>query len=391
MLRARGIVLLGGLVALTGATGLWVWQERTPLRPPPRRGDESRQGSVIEHRTGGPLVDAEIARCAECHPDACAHFADSPHARTLSRPDASELSAYLAGPPDGRRDPAPQIEGLRYDQADGRLLAVRDDPHSVIPVDWLVGSGTHGVTPVSVRSRVGGPSEGLEMHLSWYRDKGLGLTFNHEDDLGDGIRAFGRYMSPAETLRCFQCHSTGLEFDPETMRIDFASFEPGIRCDSCHRGAREHSQTDGEKVMERLSALAPEEAVRRCGDCHRNADSVPPADLVPENPRLARFASVGLPRSECFLSQDENRLDCATCHDPHTASSRDHAYFASRCASCHDAHAPRCASQPPGSDCISCHMPKVESETGVFSTDHWIRVRRDAPAPDHDTSRGTSP
>jgi hypothetical protein len=34
-----------------------------------------------------------------------------------------------------------------------------------------------------------------------------------------------------------------------------------------------------------------------------------------------------------------------------------------------------CSSQPPQSDCIGCHMPKVPANNQLRFTDHWIRVR----------------
>ncbi|MEO5815969.1 MAG: tetratricopeptide repeat protein [Gemmatimonadaceae bacterium] len=92
-----------------------------------------------------------------------------------------------------------------------------------------------------------------------------------------------------------------------------------------------------------------------------------------------------LRQSKCFLATraTSKPLECATCHNPHlppvNASARNQT-----CESCHQsaplekqlASSPSLKDHKCGSDCVSCHMPKIQERTvphGTF-TEHWIRV-----------------
>jgi hypothetical protein len=112
--------------------------------------------------------------------------------------------------------------------------------------------------------------------------------------------------------------------------------------------------------------------------------------ITPDDRTIVRFAPVGLVQSPCFLRQDEvrldsgtpARLDCATCHDPHRPSSRDPQAHIAVCLNCHDearGRAADCSVAVRGDNCLACHMPPVAMNEHLHFTDHWIRVRRDAP------------
>jgi formate-dependent nitrite reductase cytochrome c552 subunit len=92
-----------------------------------------------------------------------------------------------------------------------------------------------------------------------------------------------------------------------------------------------------------------------------------------------------LENSLCWLSFDsgDRRLTCTACHNPHEPVVRDSIAYDKKCLSC---HLSATGSQPtpdhPGvackvetTDCVSCHMPKLESP-GMYTkfTDHQIRI-----------------
>jgi hypothetical protein len=122
-----------------------------------------------------------------------------------------------------------------------------------------------------------------------------------------------------------------------------------------------------------------EEQVGFCGRCHRLPAMLPPGQIHPENPVLARFPSVGLIQSACFKAS-RGELGCTTCHDPHARVSRDESDYDRVCLSCHAAAPRRVCSEPsaPRSGCASCHMPRRDVGQDLRLTDHWIRPRAGA-------------
>ena len=109
-----------------------------------------------------------------------------------------------------------------------------------------------------------------------------------------------------------------------------------------------------------------------------------------------------LRQSACFLATRSTArpLECATCHNPHQPPIATETRNAP-CQTCHspDSLAKRLtrsasrADHAPGSDCVSCHMPKV-GERGIphgAFTDHWIRVTQPGAPPPTVARTGDSP
>ncbi len=321
-------------------------------------------------------VGARLQTCAECHSDVTSRFNASAHLDTLHRSREEHVLTRFAGKSwqDG-----PDAPLLAYDADPGGLVLTADGAPLSFPVKFVFGSGRHGQTPLSVRQTPGGRTESLEHHLTWYPAHGLGLTIGHDPPQAAGILRFGQPMDVETTERCFGCHTSYLPKVQQALDLD--RLVPGVRCNKCHDGLAEHvaAAERGEPFRDVWSRLSPLGSVRRCGGCHRTVEDFELRDLRPDNTALLRFAPVGLERSACFQRQRNRRLDCTTCHDPHARPPEDLSVYRRHCATCHDGvEGTECSSPSTGTDCLSCHMPKVAHSPYVSFTDHWIRVREPA-------------
>ena len=352
-----------GLV-IVAASLAWVRNDK-PIRP-------------AEHHS----ASNHIARCADCHAAQTEFFQSAPHSQTLRRADQpSEWIRYT-------KQSAPiglPVKEFRYWERGGRLWGGRGS--SGAAVDWFFGSGHHGQTAVTVRSNDRGETMAVEHHVTWYATHGLARTIGRPVDLGRDKDDVGEVNDPATTRKCFGCHSTHLS--GLDGRIDFDQIIPGVLCARCHEGAEQHADaTRNGKAASKFDdrrKLSSFESVARCGQCHRMPTEFNPIELSARNPAILRFAPVGLLMSKCFQLQHTlepaektRRLDCLMCHDPHRPTETEPNFYNRHCQQCHDGKSESqiaCRNQPPESDCISCHMPKVSIDVPAQFTDHWIRVR----------------
>jgi hypothetical protein len=103
-----------------------------------------------------------------------------------------------------------------------------------------------------------------------------------------------------------------------------------------------------------------------------------PKDISPGNKDIVRFQPVGLSQSRCFQSP---KMTCVICHDPHVPLKDQNLGGIWQCVQCHDASQQQVTCGAGQRDrCVTCHMPKVRSDSPLDFTDHWIRVRSDAPS-----------
>jgi hypothetical protein len=325
-------------------------------------------------------------RCAECHQEQFESFAASPHRRTLTPAADASVRARFSGQAYQWPAAGPQF---RFETHGTELWMKSDAYPDPIRIDWIFGSGRHAQTPVSIWTNAEGKTELLEHAVSWYPAAGLDLTLGFDENQTRllGIDALGRRLEHAVSMDCFECHVTHLP--QNSGRIDEGGIIAGVLCARCHPGGEKHiaAAEQGGVAMQRWSSLSPLESINRCGECHRRADQLAKVDLDPDRKVLIRFAPVGLAMSACFQHQQDSqrdedasvRLDCLTCHDPHRPSEADPRFYTAKCLSCHGTsqrQAPVCSSQPMTSQCLECHMPKVEVQRHLFFTDHWIRIRQ---------------
>ncbi len=329
----------------------------------------------------GSSIDANS--CIDCHEDVVTSFETTPHSFTLRPGSNRDIMTHFAGKSAKVGD-----NSYSFEQVDDNLN-FRSSEGAIAQVDWVFGSGHHALTPIALAETPEGQTALTQLYASWYPDNAIAATPGI-DEFDAVLTELGRYHGFEETLDCFGCHASYLPLNDEKT-IDFTKIVPGISCDRCHLGSEEHISSEGEVSMRSpWSQLPALEAINRCGECHRRLDEFTSDELVPTNPLLLRFAPVGLALSKCFVATNENRsqtsnaqhdgkrLDCITCHDPHLPAEKEASYYIEKCLQCHGTlpgQATTCSAEPMSSQCLSCHMPKSESDDHLTFTDHWIRIR----------------
>lgn len=355
----RGVTAVGVTLVLVAVVAAVVWHSRPSGSPTPR--GQSRDSPA----------GADIETCDSCHSEVVAEFRSSPHFNTLHRATDPEFRARLL---DGFLAAEGDRPELKYLVHDTDLVLTSNGDEFPYPTSFIFGSGRHGHTAVSVRLNEQGATELLEHSISWYPRDGLGLTIGRSQDVFEGWKRFGHPLDSNLTSDCFGCHTSWLPRQEAALDLDHAIL--GIRCNRCHLRLEEHIASGGDSLplVNLWDDLSPRDAIRRCGECHRTPDVIPPDELAPENATLVRFAPIGLELCQCFQNQGSTRLDCTTCHDPHRRPENVNAISLQACLKCHgQTDQTLCTAQPLTSNCLECHMPKVAITKHVSFTDHWIR------------------
>jgi hypothetical protein len=281
--------------------------------------------------------------CAPCHPAQTARFAESGMARALQ---AGAGNLRLTG----------KLGAYSYNVANS-VYTVSDGVKTLrFPIAWSFGEGSTGQTWLFRRGGIW-----QESRVSYFSQaKGLDLTIGQQppQTLDE---AAGRPVPAAEAGRCFNCHATG-----ET---------PGIQCEHCH-GATEQHLKNSAAVPARLGELSTEEMSDFCGQCHRTWSQISIGG--PRGVQNVRFQPYRLANSKCYDAADA-RIRCTACHNPHLPLETNLSAYDAKCQACHAAS----AHTQGKTDCVTCHMPRVELP-GAHSafTDHRIRVVRGNAYPD---------
>lgn len=345
---------------------------RTVPEPPLTADSGKRQNLLVGTRS-----------CAECHPHNAALWAKSGHAHTFQRTTESAIAKRL----DGRvfDDPERKKKFFYHFGADGLSVTLPsvfgEDP---FPLAYALGSGTHGVTFLSLIPNDKGETIGIEHRATFFHSKdGLGITPGQRGLPlpAQEVEHFGKIVGSRVVSKCIGCHTTSGRIEREQI----VNLRSNVGCESCHGPGQKHVeaiQNDGMDLQWPVKTRWPtaDDEIRTCGECHRLPKMLKETALRRESVALVRLQPVGLLQSVCYR-KSQGGLRCTTCHNPHTPVSKNRAHYEQVCRNCHTQ--PESTSCPVNAqrNCLQCHMPGIALATSVFH-DHWIRIRTDAdPAP----------
>ena len=243
----------------------------------------------------------------------------------------------------------------------------------------------------------------FQLPLTWYRQRGWDFSPGYQNNNG----RFDRVLPD----RCISCHSS-YPRPIANLEGKFAELRSGIGCERCHGPGALHVKERGASVkpdgaydntIVNPARLPLQRRVDTCEQCHvhtsvsvlrenKDAFSYIASQLVSDQWAFFRVSGSidivshadRLRQSKCFLATQATArpLECATCHKLHEPPPDQRALNAP-CASCHVnallqkslARSASLSAHGPASNCVSCHMPKLQ-EGAVHSefTEHWIRV-----------------
>jgi hypothetical protein len=319
-----------------------------------------------------------VSSCATCHAAQAKEQPQTSMGRALESVEncsilkTHAILSYASGP-------------YRYRitrEGDRSIYTVADGKQTITaPISWAFGLGAAGQTYVYAKD-----GKLYQSRVSYYRDidglaPTLGATNANPADLTD---AAGQLMAHDDQVACFGCHATHAV---DRRQLTFASLVPGVQCERCHAGAAEHlsAMQNGRPSLagiEDLRKYSTEQISNFCGQCHRTWEDIAVSGI--HGVVNVRFQPYRLTNSKCYDAADP-RISCTACHDPHVEIDRVDGDYDSKCLACHAGAKPKgVACKVSQTNCVSCHMPKIEIPGAHHRfTDHDIRIARaNAPYPD---------
>lgn len=311
-------------------------------------------------------------KCAECHPAQARKQNASSMANAAFPPGEHPLKQRFL------RQTA-DVQGMTFrleGEAEPFRISITDGKRQYqLPVEWALGSGVLGV---SFYTRLE-PGKYLKVLFTYFSQVDR-LDFTpgqREHAFRVPAEAAGMVNNRDEAFRCIGCHSTGTA--NRSDRDDILVGELGVRCEACHgpgllhrEAVMEQNVDEARKLIVNPRSYGPRQMLNLCGTCHIEPPANP-ASVNWKDPENARFQPVGLSQSQCF---QKGGLSCVPCHDAHADAHRaDPTYYSGVCLSCHNSSASRparvCSGQEP-TDCVRCHMPKVQPFKHLEFSNHWI-------------------
>ncbi len=184
------------------------------------------------------------------------------------------------------------------------------------------------------------------------------------------------YFETIEGHTCESCHGAGGQHadDPEanSMRVtDMTPEEQSATCQGCHSGRSQFFWSGGEHEARGLSCLSchavhePKSVTaqlkeattsEQCFSCHKNV-------------RAEMWK-----RSHHPMREDENKIGCNDCHNPHGSTTTAMLHEASvneQCYTCHaEKRGPYLWEHPPvREDCLACHNSHGSNHTKLKKTE----------------------
>lgn len=340
---------------------------------------------LAQHPNGMLYVGMET--CVECHPETVESHLLTAHYNTSKRTVfLKNFDAFL------------EVNN-KVILGDGASLIIRKEgtqffqeayaPNSPEPLykksmDVVIGSG----------KKIG------QSFLSWEENSLFQLQASHFAPLNQWINSpgYGSFLSPQRPIfpRCLECHSTFAQAENfgsvlENNRYVKQQIVFGIDCQRCHGPVINHVKyhrknpldSVGKNIL-KYNSLNRSQRIDMCALCHSGTElqttqksfSFQPGDQLNDfNKSMALNESapiaevhanqVSLLRSSsCF--QKSKKMDCMTCHNPHTSETGNAVKFNAICVSCHQGieHQNRNELKKMDasySNCIDCHMPLQDS------------------------------
>ncbi len=400
-----------GLLVAAGWYYIWppaprdeVHDHRVALAPPP---EDPRQTFPTPFRNARPgIAYVGDQACLTCHERLCTTYHQHPMGQSAQLPSSSSLKLQPAQfkvldrlqctiePGQGK-----WRQSLSALNANGTTVA----HFSVVP-DLVIGSGKRGHSFVYQQQGVI-----WQAPLSWYSQKQIW-------DLSPGFHNEDNFQRPI-VGECLFCHTNQAHPIANTDNSYQAPVFPlpaAIGCERCHGPGELHvaertntgPSTGLDTSIVNPKHLSHELRAAICQQCHlqgevrvagrgRSVFEFRPglpfnlfAQVFSIHPELSAHAkSVGqfeqLAQSTCAI-RSHGRLDCTSCHDPHSAPTDENkgSHYRTSCLQCHqqkrcsEVAAPRSAVQD---NCVHCHMPKNPSANIAHTavTDHRIQRRTD--------------
>jgi DnaJ-class molecular chaperone len=258
-------------------------------------------------------------------------------------------------------------------KGDQSIYSISDGQESrSYPVGWAFGQGLAGQTYVFQND-----GTYYQTRVSYYGAiNGLDLTLGAENIKPTNMEeAQGIQMAPQEAVQCFACHATN---SIEAKKLVTDKLIAGLQCERCHGPTENHLQgiKQGDPklaAMPKLSSFSTEQTSAFCGQCHRTWEEIASSGKL--GITNVRFQPYRLTNSKCYDTED-SRISCVACHNPHQEVDTNAAHYDSKCQACHGGgKATAVACKVATSNCVTCHMPKVEiprSHHKFF--DHEIRI-----------------
>lgn len=294
-------------------------------------------------------------------------------------------------------------ENGKYYQEEFKMLNGEKIHSLVREMIYIVGSGNAARTYMTVVNELF-----YQMPLTFYTQK-------KKWAMSPGYDASNARFDREIPDRCMACHNSYPEAVPKLPGA-YKSMPEGIGCERCHGPGDLHvkERTETEEVegidytIVNSKHLNLDKRLDVCQQCHlhgavsflqegETANGFRPSltlsahtvlyeeKLKPNSGKISVISHAQrMKESACFTQTVNSKkpMDCTTCHNPHEGFRESGAaYFNKTCISCHQQVQDKVVeaekvNHTASSNCISCHMPKVEADDVPHSsfTDHKVRV-----------------
>src|SRR5712671_531674 len=268
------------------------------------------------------------AACARCHAPLTAKRQANPMSRALAPVESCEILKTHTRLNFRNGSHSYQIarEGNRS------IYTISDGQGSISePILYCFGQGKAGQTYVFQHRGVF-----YESRVSYYQEiEALDFTILHSHSVPDSLEdGLGRPMTAEAAQGCFACHSTA---GVRSGQLQLDHLMPGVGCEGCHGPGEKHVAAikAGSRNLQIFSPAkmeADELSQEFCGACHVSFEK---ALLMP---RQGGTNNLRYQPYRIFNSKGHNndaRISCVACHDPHDKLAEDIAFYDAKCLACH--------------------------------------------------------